>query len=84
MAKVKMSVDTHNLLRVICEEHTGNDYGLSLGVRLMDGLLEKVSKRAVELNDDKLNYYMFRLGLYEKKGEALKEYERLEEKFANE
>lgn len=83
MAKVKMSVDTHNILRVIGEDNAGN-YGLSLGVRLMDGLLERVSKRAVELNDDKLNYYMFRLGLYEKDGEALKEYERLEEKFENE
>ena len=47
----------------------------------MDSLLEKVSKRAVELNDDYLNYLMFRLGLYEMEGEAMKEYERLSEKF---
>ena len=68
MAKIGFTVDALHLIEVVAEE--ADAPGVLLGLQLLHGLLQKVAKRAVEIDDKEMLGYMERLHLVEKQKEA--------------
>lgn len=64
MAKVGFTVDALHIIELVAEE--ADAPGIILGLELLHGLLQKVAKRAVELNDKEMLGYMEKLHLVEK------------------
>ena len=66
MAKVEFTVDALHIIELVAEE--ADSVSIVLGLQLIHGLLQKVAKRAVELNDKEMLGYMEKLHLVEKTG----------------
>lgn len=64
MAKIGFTVDALHLIEVVAQE--ADTPGVLLGLQLLHGLLQKVAKRAVELDDKEMLGYMEKLHLVEK------------------
>lgn len=62
--KLKFSVDALHIIEQTAAEAEAP--GIVFGLQLMHGLLQKVAKRAVELDDKEMLGYMERLHLVEK------------------
>lgn len=65
MAKIGLTVDALHIIEMVAEE--ADAPGIIIGLQLVHGLLQKVAKRAIELNDKKMLGYMEKLHLVEKK-----------------
>lgn len=64
MATVGFTVDALHLIEVVAEK--ADAPGVLLGPQLLHGLLQKVAKRAIELDDKEMLGYMEKLHLVEK------------------
>ena len=62
--KLKFSADALHIIEQVAAEAEAP--GIVFGLQLMHGLLQKVAKRAVELDDKEMLVYMERLHLVEK------------------
>ena len=66
--KVGFTVDALHIIELAHVE--ADDPGIALGLALMHGILQKVAKRAVELNDKEMLGYMKKLHLIEETKET--------------
>lgn len=64
MATIGFTVDALHIIEMVAEE--ADAPGIIIGLELIHGLLQKVAKRAVELDDPEMLGYMEKLHLVEK------------------
>ena len=63
--KVRMTVDALHVLEQVAHEADSLPFGIRFGVAAIHGMLQKVAKRASELDDPELNYAMLYMHLYD-------------------
>jgi len=62
--KVRMTVDALHILELVAQDNELAT-GVRFGATAIHGMLQKVAKRASELNDPELNYAMLYMHLYD-------------------